>query len=115
MKLGDLYAPRKAFGEALVELGSVEERLVVLDADVGTSTQTSLFRDAFPDRYYQIGIAEQNMISMAAGRDRPPTSRIVIAMAAKTIHRMFRRLRSFFSFGEMVLADIGLSFFISIG
>ena len=67
MRVGELYAPRRAFGEALVELGAIEGRLVVLDADVGTSTQTALFRDAYPDRHYQIGIAEQNMISMAAG------------------------------------------------
>lgn len=67
MKLGELYAPRKAFGEALVELGAVEPRLVVLDADVGTSTQAAIFRQHFPDRYYEIGVAEQNMIGIAAG------------------------------------------------
>jgi len=67
MKLGELYAPRKAFGEALVELGAVEPRLVVLDADVGTSTQAAIFREHFPDRYYEIGVAEQNMIGIAAG------------------------------------------------
>jgi transketolase len=67
MNVGDLYAPRRAMGEALVELGENEPRLVVLDADVGTSTQTALFRDRFPDRFYQIGIAEQNMIGIAAG------------------------------------------------
>ncbi len=62
-----MYAPRKAFGEALAVLGATEERLVVLDADVGTSTQACLFRERFPERYYEIGIAEQNMVGIAAG------------------------------------------------
>jgi transketolase len=67
MRPGEMYAPRKAFGEALAELGEREERLVVLDADVGTSTQSSIFRDRFPERYYQVGVAEQNMVGIAAG------------------------------------------------
>ncbi len=67
MKVGDQIALRKAFGDALVELGGIDQNLLVLDADVATSTQTSLFRDAFPDRFYQVGIAEQNMIGIAAG------------------------------------------------
>jgi len=64
---GQMYAPRKAFGEALVELGAVNEDVVVMDADVGTSTQSSLFGREFPERFYEVGIAEQNMIGLAAG------------------------------------------------
>lgn len=60
-------APRDAFGEALVELGQTHDRVMVLDADVATSTKTSLFREAFPDRFIQVGIAEQNMVGIAAG------------------------------------------------
>jgi len=62
-----MCAPRKAFGEALVELGAVNENIVVMDADVGTSTQSSLFAREFPDRFYEVGIAEQNMVGIAAG------------------------------------------------
>ena len=61
------YAPRKAFGEALVELGALNEDVVVMDADVSTSTQSSLFAREFPDRFYEVGIAEQNMVGIAAG------------------------------------------------
>ncbi|HOX37353.1 MAG TPA: transketolase family protein [Candidatus Brocadiia bacterium] len=67
MKIGDMIAPRKAFGDALVELGRINPGVVVLDADVGTSTQSILFREAFPERFFQCGIAEQNMFGMAAG------------------------------------------------
>jgi transketolase len=65
--MGTLKANREAFGEALVELGRRDPRIVVFDADVCTSTRTSLFREAFPDRFIQMGVAEQNMVSAAAG------------------------------------------------
>jgi transketolase len=60
-------ANRDAFGEALVELGKRNPRVVVFDADVCTSTKTSLFREAFPERFFQMGVAEQNMMCAAAG------------------------------------------------
>ncbi len=55
------------FGEALVELGAADERIVVLDADVSSSTQTKLFGAAYPQRFFNFGIAEANMVSAAAG------------------------------------------------
>jgi transketolase len=67
MKIGDMIAPRLAYGEALAELVKRNDRVVVLDADVGTSTFTSKVRDAKPESFYQIGIAEQNMFGIAAG------------------------------------------------
>lgn len=67
MKTGELVAPRVAFGDALVELGARNSEVVVFDADVGASTQTARFGNAYPDRFYQMGIAEQNMVSAAAG------------------------------------------------
>jgi transketolase len=67
MKLGEMIAPRDAFGDALAEAGAKYERLVVLDADVGRSTQTYRFQKKYPERFYQIGIAEQNMMGIAAG------------------------------------------------
>jgi transketolase len=67
MKLGEEIAGRTAFGQALVELGEADERVLVLDGDVGTSTQTHLFARRFPGRFVQVGIAEQNMVGIAAG------------------------------------------------
>ena len=58
---------RKAYGETLVELGHENPRIVVLDADLAESTLTRYFRDAFPDRFFEMGIAEQNMVGTAAG------------------------------------------------
>ena len=67
MKIGEMIMPRMAFGEALVELGERNPDVVVFDSDVCTSTQTSRFRQAYPDRFFQMGIAEQNMVGAAAG------------------------------------------------
>lgn len=58
---------REAFGKELVELGAKNSDIVVLDADLACSTQTKLFGQAYPDRFFNCGIAEQNMITTAAG------------------------------------------------
>jgi transketolase len=59
--------PRNAYGEALVELGGKYNNLVVLDADLSKSTKTIMFAKKYPDRFFEMGIAEANMISTAAG------------------------------------------------
>ena len=58
---------RKAYGEALVELGHSNKSIVALEADLGKSTMSNMFGNEFPNRYFQMGIAEANMISTAAG------------------------------------------------
>ena len=62
-----LMSLRKAYGEALVELGKENQDIVALDADLGKSTMSIFFKEAFPDRYFEMGIAEQNMASVSAG------------------------------------------------
>ena len=58
---------RSAYGASLVRLGRKDTRVVALEADLGKSTQSIMFQAEFPDRYFQMGIAEQNMASTAAG------------------------------------------------
>jgi len=58
---------RDAYGRALARLGAVDPRIVVLDADLFRSTRSSLFAERFPDRFFEMGIAEQDMVSTAAG------------------------------------------------
>ena len=60
-------ATRQSYGEALLELGKTNKDIVVLDADLSTATKTSLFAKEFPNRFFDMGIAEQDMISTAAG------------------------------------------------
>jgi len=60
-------ATRVAYGEALVELGKKNDKIVVLDADLASATMTGTFRKEFPDRHFECGIAEANMVTMANG------------------------------------------------
>ena len=60
-------ATRASYGEALVELGAEHDDFVVLDADLAAATQTGKFKAAYPDRFYDAGIAEENLMGMAAG------------------------------------------------
>jgi transketolase len=66
-KLGDLVATREAYGSALVTLGGLDTRVVVLDADVKNSTFSERFEQVYPDRFYQTYIAEQAMVGVAMG------------------------------------------------
>jgi len=62
-----MESQRKMYGRALVELGKERKDLVVLDADLSSSTRTADFAAAFPERFFNVGIAEQNMMDTAAG------------------------------------------------
>jgi transketolase len=65
--MADKIATRQAYGEGLVELGKEFENLVVMDADLSGSTKTGMFAKEYPDRFFNMGIAEQNMYGAAAG------------------------------------------------
>ena len=60
-------APRESYGEALAKLGEENNNIVVLDADLATATKTIEFAKKFPDRFFDIGIAEQDMMGTAVG------------------------------------------------
>lgn len=65
--MAEKMATRQAYGKALVEIGAENENLVVMDADLSKSTMTNDFSKAYPDRFFNMGIAEQNMYAAAAG------------------------------------------------
>ena len=67
MDINNKKATRQSYGEALLELGKENEKIVVFDADLAGATKTDLFAKEFPNRFFDMGIAEQNMISTAAG------------------------------------------------
>ena len=60
-------ATRDAYGKALVELGGINDKIVVLDADLAAATKTGMFKKAYPERFFDSGIAESNMMGVAAG------------------------------------------------
>lgn len=65
--MSEKIATREAYGKALVELGAVNDKIVVLDADLAGATMTKHFKAAYPDRFYDCGIAECNMMDIGAG------------------------------------------------
>ena len=65
--MADKIATRQAYGEALVALGKEYDNLVVMDADLSGSTKTGMFAKEYPDRFFNMGIAEQNMYGVASG------------------------------------------------
>ena len=65
--MSDKMATRQAYGEALVELGKEYDNLIVMDADLSKSTMTAKFRDVYPDRFFNMGIAEQDLYAAACG------------------------------------------------
>ena len=65
--MSEKIATREAYGKALVELGAVNEKIVVLDADLAGATMTKYFKGAYPERFFDCGIAEANMVNISAG------------------------------------------------
>ena len=87
-------ATREGYGQGLVELGQMRDDVIVLDADLAAATKTGMFKKAFPDRFYDCGIAEQNMMSIAAGL--ATTGKIVFAssFAMFAAGRAFEQVRN---------------------
>ena len=67
MDFNNKIATRQSYGEALLELGKKNEKIVVLDADLAGATKTNIFAKEIPERFFDMGIAEQDMIATAAG------------------------------------------------
>jgi transketolase len=87
-------ATRQAYGEALCEIGGERQDVVVLDADLSGSTKTSLFRDKYPSRFFNAGIAEMNLVGMAAGLASCGLTPFVSTFAAFGAGRAYDALRS---------------------
>ena len=87
-------ATREAYGKALVELGEQNDRVLVLDADLAAATKTGMFKKAFPERFIDVGIAESNLMGIAAGL--AATGHIVFAssFAMFAAGRAFEQVRN---------------------
>ena len=90
----DTPNPREAYGLALVELGRRDRNVVALEADLGLSTRSVLFGKEFPDRYFQMGIAEQDMASTAAGLALAGKIPFVHSFAVFAAGRAYDQLRN---------------------
>ena len=94
---------RKTYGETLVELGKENKEIVVLEADLGNSTMSGLFGDAYPERYFQMGIAEQNMASVAAGLALAGKVPFLNSFAVFATGRAYDQIRS-----SVAIADLNV-------
>ena len=84
---------RKIYGETLVKIGAADPRLVVLEADLGNSTQSILFQRAYPERYFEMGIAEADMTSFAAGLSLTGKIAVTNSFAVFAAGRAFDQIR----------------------
>ena len=87
-------ATRDAYGKALAELGQEKDNLIVFDADLAGATKTSVFQKAFPDRFFDCGIAEGNMISVAAGASTMGLVPFASSFAMFAAGRAFEQVRN---------------------
>ena len=87
-------ATRESYGNALAELGKEYPNLVVLDADLAAATKTGIFKKAFPDRHIDCGIAECNMVGIAAGLATPGKIPFVSSFAMFAAGRAFEQVRN---------------------
>ena len=87
-------ATRQSYGEALLELGKENKNIVVLDADLSTATKTCLFAKEFQDRFFDMGIAEQNMMGTAAGMSTCGKIPYVSTFAAFAAGRAYDQIRT---------------------
>lgn len=85
---------RQAYGETLRDLGRTDPNIVVLEADLGKSTMSEMFRQAYSDRYFQVGIAEQNMTSVAAGLALTGKTAFTNSFAVFSTGRAYDQIRS---------------------
>ncbi len=108
-------ATREAFGKALVELGRVNQNVVALDADLSKSTFTSLFGKEFPDRFFECGIAEANMVGIGSGLASAGKIPFASSFSAFLLNKGFEQLRITAAFPNVNLKAVGTHSGISIG
>src|SRR5258707_2580189 len=113
LKLGP--ATREAFGKALVELGQTNPNVVVLDADLSKSTYTAEFGKKFPDRFFECGIAEANMVAIGAGLASSGKIPFVSSFSVFLLNKGFEQLRVTAAFPNVNLKAVGTHSGISIG
>jgi len=87
-------ATRDAYGKALVDLGKLNDKIIVLDADLAAATKTGMFKSAFPDRFFDTGIAECNMICIAGGLSTLGYTVFASSFAMFAAGRAFEQVRN---------------------
>jgi transketolase len=115
--IGLEYGPptRNAFGEALRELGGENPNLVVVDGDVANSTRTEHFAKEYPERFFNVGIAESNLIGVASGLAASGKDVVAASFAAFLLNNAYEQIRMSIAFPRIGVKLVGSHSGISIG
>ena len=100
---------RSAYGQALVALGAVNPNVVALDADLCKSTQSVMFEQAYPNRFFEMGIKEQDMLSTAAGLAASGKIAFASSFAVFATGRAYDQIRQTISIGKLNVKICGSS------
>jgi len=106
---------RKGFGRGLKKAGELDERTVALCADLTESTQMSVFRDAFPERFFEIGIAEQNLVTVGSGLAAMGKIPFVSSYAAFSPGRNWEQIRTTICLNDQPVKIVGSHTGLSVG
>src|SRR5512136_3476887 len=110
-----MESQRKQYGKALVELGKERSDIVVLDADLSTSTRTADFAAAFPERFFNCGIAEQNMMDTAAGLAASGKTVFVSTFAVFGTGRCYDQIRQSIAYPKLNVKIVATHAGITVG
>jgi transketolase len=100
-------ATRAAFGDALAKVGEIQKNIVVLDADLSGSTKTSVFAKQFPDRFYNMGISEQDLIGTAAGLAIAGKNAFAASFAMFVTGRTYDQIRNTVAYSRLNVKIVG--------
>ena len=108
-------ATRFAYGKALADLGRENPKIVALDADVSTCTMSCLFGEKFPDRFYNVGIAEANMVGMAGGMSTLGLIPFLHGFAMFVTGRAFDQIRNTLAYPKLNVKVVGTHAGLTVG
>ena len=116
-RIGLEYGPptRNAFGEALLEMGREYDDIVVVDGDVGNSTRTQYFGEEFPERFFDVGIAESNLVGVASGLAASGKRALAASFAVFLLCNAYDQIRMSIAFPRLNVKLVGSHSGISIG
>src|SRR3990167_6850689 len=111
----DMASTREGFGKGVVEAGKADERVVVLTADLAESTQAHHFQKAFPERFIQVGVAEQNMATVAAGMANYGKIPFFTSYATFSPGRNWEQIRTTIAINNVPAIVCGMHAGVSVG
>ena len=114
-KKGEILPVRDGYGKALIELGYANPRVIVLDADLATSTRSNWFAEQFPQRFIDTGIAEQNMVGVAAGLSLKGKIPFVTTYGVFVTGRAFDQIRNTLCYSNLNVKIVGSHGGLSVG